>query len=59
MKKIEENEAEEGDTRLMSKFGGVEPWLDSDVGWPKCAKCKNAKSFICQLLIKDLPKQLK
>ncbi len=49
----------EADTRLKSKFGGVEPWIDPQVGWPRCPLCKNAKTFLCQLLIQDLPKYIK
>ncbi len=59
LEKISKLEAVEGDTRLLSKFGGVEPWLDPEVGWPKCPVCKNVKTFICQFLIKDLPEYLK
>ena len=50
---------------FASKFGGVDPWLGRGEEWPRCRKaekdggCGARKSFICQLVVQDLPREMK
>ena len=46
---------------VASKFGGIDPWLDEEKGWPLCIEvgCGRRKSFLCQVDVRGLPEKMK
>ena len=43
---------------IATKFGGTNPWrqtLAEGGKWPKCKKCGDDKTFVCQINVKDTP----
>ncbi len=44
---------------FASKFGGCDPWLDEDKGWPECKECELKKTFICQFVVQELPEAIR
>ena len=44
---------------LATKLGGCTPWVSSDWSWPQCSKCDRSTSFLLQINLTDLPKELK
>lgn len=42
--------------RTITKFGGKEPYLNGP--WPLCPQCDKPQTFLCQLNISDIPKDV-
>jgi len=44
--------------RLASKFGGVKPYMPAGKVWPVCEACEDKKTFVCQINIRQVPKEI-
>ncbi len=44
---------------LATKFGGINPWLNPEEGWPECHKCGRHKTFLCQFVVSELPQEMR
>jgi len=54
---VEDNEGDDNNP-VVTKFGGADPFRASNFQWPKCAECEKQKTFICQINISSLPKEI-
>lgn len=43
---------------LASKFGGELPFMPADKAWPVCEECNDKKTFVCQINIRQIPKEM-
>jgi len=48
-------------SKLVTKFGGTNPFRGTNFQWPMCSYkgCGKQKSFICQINFAELPDELK
>ena len=47
-----------GGGKFQTKFGGNKPFRPSNFKWPICEECHAHKSFLCQVNLEEIPKEV-